>query len=421
MFVYSAGKLVAEYSTRPSQTPSVSYTTTDHLGSPRIITDQLGQVKARRDFMPFGEELFINIGARSTDLKYGSSADNVRQKFTGYQKDDETGLDFAEARMYENRHGRFTAVDPLLASGNSANPQTFNRYVYVTNNPIFLTDPLGLDPWWRGNCQNGRCSFREAKDKPTDGSWESVTFNGLGYATVDDWNGSGSTAYLYSNGGHDSGIRARLLESSMENVRLAFSFNDPKYLGARDPQVRDAASDVMASGAAILNIPAETYNFAAWGANKLGGNFSYAPTLSPDEHTRPGGNLFFYGSNAGFAVQGGVNVFRGFRNFFSLEGISQIRPNGSVNTLVGGGQLGQDAKTLVVTESHLTDLRKIFSNDYGQRNIFRQDYWKHTLPHRHIYELPSPPTKLNANWRKTFENLGASKRTIFRWEPLTSQ
>lgn len=68
----------------------------------------------------------------------------MRQDFTGYQNDAETGLDFAEARMYENRHGRFTAVDPLLASGKSANPQTFNRYVYVMNNPLILIDPSGL-------------------------------------------------------------------------------------------------------------------------------------------------------------------------------------------------------------------------------------------------------------------------------------
>jgi hypothetical protein len=46
--------------------------------------------------------------------------------------------------MYENRHGRFTAIDPLLASGKSANPQTFNRYVYVMNNPLIFTDPSGM-------------------------------------------------------------------------------------------------------------------------------------------------------------------------------------------------------------------------------------------------------------------------------------
>jgi uncharacterized protein RhaS with RHS repeats len=57
IFVYSGGKLVAEYSTQLATNPSINYTTTDHLGSPRIITNELGQVKSRRDFMPFGEEL----------------------------------------------------------------------------------------------------------------------------------------------------------------------------------------------------------------------------------------------------------------------------------------------------------------------------------------------------------------------------
>jgi len=47
--------------------------------------------------------------------------------------------------MYENRHGRFTAVDPLLASGKSANPQTFNRFVYTSNNPVCRIDVDGRD------------------------------------------------------------------------------------------------------------------------------------------------------------------------------------------------------------------------------------------------------------------------------------
>jgi RHS repeat-associated protein len=103
----------------------------------------MGSVASRRDFRPFGEEVTADGTYRTANLVY-TSTDNIRQKFTGYQKDEETGLDFAEARMYENRHGRFTAVDPLLASGKSANPQSFNRYVYVLNEPVKLKDPKGL-------------------------------------------------------------------------------------------------------------------------------------------------------------------------------------------------------------------------------------------------------------------------------------
>jgi RHS repeat-associated protein len=144
VFVYSSGKLIAEYSTAPPpQNPTVSYTATDQLGSPRVITNAFGEVVSRRDFKPFGEQIEPD-GTYRTNSLYSNAGDDIRQKFTGYQKDEETNLDFAEARMYENRHARFTAVDPLLASGKSANPQTFNRYTYVLNNPLVFTDPGGL-------------------------------------------------------------------------------------------------------------------------------------------------------------------------------------------------------------------------------------------------------------------------------------
>ena len=159
IFVYDGmGRLVAEYSTQPSTDQQTKFLTEDHLGTPRIITNQLGVVVARRDFMPFGEELFAGVGGRTGDTgqKYAVNADSVRQKFTGYQKDKETSLDFAEARMYDNRHGRFTAVDPLLASGKSANPQTFNRYSYTSNNPVIRVDKNGKDWYVAFEKINGR-------------------------------------------------------------------------------------------------------------------------------------------------------------------------------------------------------------------------------------------------------------------------
>ena len=146
IFVYDAsGKMVAEYSTTvaPVAEAKVSYLTSDHLGSPRITTDANGQVISRRDFHPFGEELTsAYTPQRNINLHYGQDA--VRQKFTAYERDTETDLDFAQARMYANRLGRFTSTDPTLLSVNGFNPQSWNRYVYVLNNPYLYTDPLGL-------------------------------------------------------------------------------------------------------------------------------------------------------------------------------------------------------------------------------------------------------------------------------------
>ena len=59
IFVYDGlGKLVAEYSTAtPPANPTIHYTATDTLGSPRVLTDKFGNVVSRRDFLPFGEEI----------------------------------------------------------------------------------------------------------------------------------------------------------------------------------------------------------------------------------------------------------------------------------------------------------------------------------------------------------------------------
>ena len=144
IFVYDAGgQLVAEYSTQTSQTPRVSYLTPDHLGSPRIVTDENGAVVDRKDYTAFGEETIS--AERTSGLGY-VGADEVRKGYTGYEKDNESGLDFAQARYYNSSHGRYTSVDPLTASSQTDNPQTFNRYSYVVNDPLNLVDPSGLSP-----------------------------------------------------------------------------------------------------------------------------------------------------------------------------------------------------------------------------------------------------------------------------------
>jgi RHS repeat-associated protein len=135
IFVYDASnKLVAEYSNQITSNPQVSYLTTDHLGSPRINTDKNGNVTARHDYQPFGEEI----------QRAGYVSDDVRKQFTGYERDAETGLDFAQARFYNPAHGRFITTDPLLGSGSVGNAQSWNRYIYVKNNPLYFIDPTGL-------------------------------------------------------------------------------------------------------------------------------------------------------------------------------------------------------------------------------------------------------------------------------------
>jgi RHS repeat-associated protein len=138
---------------------ATNYLTGDHLGSPRINTDGSGNVTSRHDYHPFGEEI-DGTGGRTTGLSYGS--DSVRKQFTGYERDNEDGLDFAQARYLNSGHGRFTSPDPYnvifekegaenekrgkgeeLLNNYLTQPQNWNRYVYVWNNPLRNTDPNG--------------------------------------------------------------------------------------------------------------------------------------------------------------------------------------------------------------------------------------------------------------------------------------
>ena len=139
-YVYGADRLLATIE------PGIGtrYMTSDHLGTPRVVTGTTGTNPiSRHDYKPFGQELGVGDGGR-TSAQFFDVGDDLRQKFTGYERDTETGLDFAQARYYSSQLGRFSSTDPLLATGRAAMPQSWNRYAYVLNNPLAFTDPTGL-------------------------------------------------------------------------------------------------------------------------------------------------------------------------------------------------------------------------------------------------------------------------------------
>ena len=127
---------------------TIHWLVTDQLGTPRMAVDRTGTLSSvkRHDYLPFGEEIggaqVGLIGGRAGTAGYVS--DNVRQKFTGYEFDAETGLNYAQARYQSSVQGRFTSVDPLGASADIGSPQSFNRYSYVQNMPLTAIDPTGM-------------------------------------------------------------------------------------------------------------------------------------------------------------------------------------------------------------------------------------------------------------------------------------
>jgi RHS repeat-associated protein len=187
VFVYDeAGKLVAEYSNQ-IQYSGTHYLTQDSLGSTRVVTDAQGNAHSnsgasgsRHDYFPFGEEILADGSWRTGASGYGA-VDNARQKFASYERDKETGLDYLESRYYSSPTGRFTSPDEPLIDQWEHDPQSWNLYSYVRNNPLRLVDPTGYAAQEQGQhtCQedkDGRCGpFHEKNYTDENGDPVEVT------------------------------------------------------------------------------------------------------------------------------------------------------------------------------------------------------------------------------------------------------
>jgi len=112
------------------QAETVTYYITDLTGSPIAAMDEAGGLKWRESTNPYGETR-INPTANKDDVG-----------FTGHQQDDATNLVYMQARYYDPVIGRFYGFDPIGYT--AKNPvMSFNRYLYVNNNPYKYTDPNG--------------------------------------------------------------------------------------------------------------------------------------------------------------------------------------------------------------------------------------------------------------------------------------
>ncbi len=137
-YVFFNGERVAR---RDFPSSSVAYYFSDNLKTASVITDATGNIKSESDYYPWGGELqFVN-------------SDSNHFKFTGKERDTETGLDYFGARYNGSSLGRFTSPDPSMGSVRLENPQTWNRYTYVLNNPLRFVDPTGEE--WNVAGSNG--------------------------------------------------------------------------------------------------------------------------------------------------------------------------------------------------------------------------------------------------------------------------
>lgn len=94
-----------------AQTETVEYYATDAIGSVRAVFDAAGNVLGRLDYAPFGAELYAGLFLPP-------------ERFAQLTRDGEAGQDYAKARMYQRRTGRFNATDAMYAGPSTPRPGT---------------------------------------------------------------------------------------------------------------------------------------------------------------------------------------------------------------------------------------------------------------------------------------------------------
>ena len=160
----------------------------DHLNTPRRLTNQQGQVAWQWLITGFGETAPTQ-GAQGYAQPDISSVNSYAEavsfdlRYPGQQWDEETGLSYNLHRYYDAATGRYTQSDPIGLTGG------WNRFAYGGGNPLGFIDPDGLRPnrpqWWNdgwtpttppGHCATAECAAGLPRTPSDNRSPEEVDF-----------------------------------------------------------------------------------------------------------------------------------------------------------------------------------------------------------------------------------------------------
>ena len=224
--IYAGGHHIGSYADATTY-----FTHSDWLGTQRARTQMDGGLHEWCTNLPFG------------DAQSCSGSDPSPRHFTGKERDSESGLDNFGARYNASSLGRFMTPDPIfITKKRIRDPQQWNLYSYVRNNPINLTDPTGLD--FNQNCsenngttcQGGYVYYKDEngdyrktviksdeKGNLTDQSRNKYTgtFDGKS-VTFADAKGAKSTGYWIQGSGATSGVTA----GGKLDSRFSFTFEN---------------------------------------------------------------------------------------------------------------------------------------------------------------------------------------------------
>jgi RHS repeat-associated protein len=339
-YVYDAlGQLTAEYESAAQTNPCTTcYLNTDHLGTTRMVTDENCGVAERHDFTPLGEEIYAGIAGRTAAWPSGSN-DFLNQKFTGKERDQETGLDYFGARYFGGALGRFSSPDVPLVDQFAEDPQSWNLYSYVRNNPLSNIDPNGEDCITTSNQSSSGVEVtteRGGSAGTCSGTYVDGTVNTNSY----QYNGSNLT-YSFANDTSSGAGNIQFGQSGSDDALSPFAAGVLSRAGAMAaPGVNLATQGLRMFGYAVAAPVMAAAECAAGAPSCTTGNVAMA--LLPELGAlKAGGTILKVGAAAGKGaeiIQKAGGVAQAVKDFDALSGAESVNGAVRVKTFSDGSR-----------------------------------------------------------------------------------
>ena len=135
-YIYADGKVVAIH-VMETNSESLYYLLTDHLGSWNMVMDEDKNIVQQTHFDPWGNRMTYT----DWSLPQTQTTFTFDRGFTGHEHYDRVNVINMNARLYDPVIGRFFSPDPFVQAPDFT--QAFNRYSYCMNNPVMYSDPTG--------------------------------------------------------------------------------------------------------------------------------------------------------------------------------------------------------------------------------------------------------------------------------------